>query len=131
MKRIVVVLFTLIVKSAFAQTQADMNHQVYAEYQKADNELNEVYKQLLVEYKTDTVYINNLKASQRIWINFRDAELHMKYPEREAGYYGSLHPICSTSYLAELTKERTKKLREWLAGAEEGDICSGSVRIKE
>lgn len=47
-----------------------------------------------------------------------------------ANYYGSIHPMCEANYLAELTEERTNKLRTWLTGAPEGDACSGSVNVK-
>jgi uncharacterized protein YecT (DUF1311 family) len=78
----------------------------------------------------DTIFIKNLKSSQRIWITFRDAELKMKYPEREPGWYGSIHPMCVSSYLAELTNERIKTLKEWIEGIEEGESCGGSIRLK-
>ena len=32
-------------------------------------------------------------------------------------------------YLDELTKSRIKTLKVWLDGIEEGDVCSGSVKI--
>lgn len=53
-----------------------------------------------------------------------------KYPDREEGYYGSIHPMCWILYLTELTEERTKKLKTWLLGIEEGDVCNGSVKTK-
>ncbi len=130
MKKVFTILFTLIVTASFGQTQAQMNNEAYANYQKADKELNNVYKSILVKYKSNVEFLNNLKASQRIWISFRDAELKMKYPEREPGYYGSLHPICRASYLEKSTRERTGKLREWLKDAEEGDGCVGSSQKK-
>lgn len=116
---------------ASAQTQAEMNRDAYALYQKADQELNSVYKQILAKYKADTAFIANLKASQRIWVTFRDAELNMKYPERPPGYYGSIHALCRAMYLEELTQVRAEKLREWLAESEEIDGCGGSVQEKE
>lgn len=131
MRVLIAFVFVLITTYSFGQTQAEMNQEAYAAYQKADKELNNVYKKILVEYKSDPAFINNLKASQRIWITFRDAELNMKYPEREVGYYGSIHPICRANYLEELTKERTKQLRRWLAGVEEGDACFGTIKTKE
>jgi hypothetical protein len=33
--------------------------------------------------------------------------------------------------LKELTEERIKKLSIWLVGIQEGDVCNGSVKIKE
>lgn len=130
-------LFTLITflsltisNQAFGQTQLEMNQEEQSKYVKADKELNLVYNKILKEYKSDTEFIKNFKNAQRIWIQFRDAEMKSKYPDREEGYYGSIHPMCWSIYLAELTEERTKKLKTWLTGMEEGDVCSGSIRIK-
>lgn len=99
-------------------------------YKKADAELNEVYQQIRKAYAGDPSFLEALKASQRIWITFRDAELKMKYPDREPGWYGSMHTMCISYYLTELTNERTTKLKEWLIEAEEVDACVGSVNLE-
>ncbi len=131
MKRGLLLVFLLISKAALSQTQLEMNQQAHAAYQQADKELNTVYRKILSLYKEDTVFIAKLKESQRIWVKFRDAEVKMKYPDREAGFYGSVHPLCWSNYLEQLTYQRTEKLKEWLKGAEEGDVCAGSAMIKE
>ncbi len=130
-------LFTLItflgltfLNQTFGQTQLEMNQEEQSKYLKADKELNLVYNKILKEYKSDSEFIKNFKNAQRIWIQFRDAEMKSKYPDREEGYYGSIHPMCWSIYLTELTEERTRKLKTWLTGIEEGDACSGSIRIK-
>jgi uncharacterized protein YecT (DUF1311 family) len=115
---------------SFAQTQLEMNTEAGNSFLKADKELNSTYNKILKEYKSDTVFIKNLKTAQNIWIKFRDAEMEMKYPLREPGYYGSIQPVCRYTYLEELTKKRTKELKIWLTGIEEGDCCSGSVKMK-
>ena len=74
------------------------------------------------------ITVENLKKAQRIWIEFRDAELEMKYPKRERGYYGSIQPLCKAIYLKKLTDKRTETLKVWLIGIEEGDACNGSVK---
>lgn len=130
MKFILTILICFSCSIGFAQTQLEMNQQANDSYRKVNKELNEIYKQILTEYKTDTVFIKNLKSSQRIWITFRDAELKVKYPERETEYYGSIHPVCVANYLEKLTRERINTLKVWITGIEEGDCCSGSVKIK-
>ena len=100
-------LLTLI--SHYSQTQLEMNESAHKDFLKADKELNHVYQQILKDYKDDAVFIKSLKASQRIWIQSRDAELKMMYPNREPGYYGSIHAMCWSIYKTELTNERTKK----------------------
>jgi uncharacterized protein YecT (DUF1311 family) len=131
MKKSLLLLLGLTSAIVFGQTQTEMNKESMNSFEKADKELNEVYKKILTEYKSDTIFIKNLKSSQRIWITFRDAELKMKYPEREPGWYGSMHPMCVSEYLEELTKERTKTLKAWLEGIEEGDGCGGSIKFKK
>jgi uncharacterized protein YecT (DUF1311 family) len=114
----------------FGQTQLEMNREEQDKDLKANEELNLVYKQILKAYKTDAVFIKNLKTAQRIWVQFRDAELMARFPDREPGYYGSIHPMCKSMYLKELTEERTAKLRTWLKGEDEGMGCTSSVQIK-
>ena len=130
MKFILTILICFSFSIGFAQTQLEMNQQANDSYRKVNKELNEIYKQILIEYKTDTVFVKNLKSSQRIWITFRDAELKVKYPERETEYYGSIHPVCVANYLEKLTRERINTLKVWITGIEEGDCCSGSVKMK-
>jgi uncharacterized protein YecT (DUF1311 family) len=102
----------------------------YDSYKKTDKKLNEVYQAILKAYKSDTEFIKNLRASQRIWITFRDAEVKVKFPDREDGYYGSIHPLCVSLYLEDLTQDRISTLNLWLKGSEEGDGCSGSINVK-
>lgn len=131
MKLFLILLLSLNITIVFSQTQTDMNQSAHRSFKEVDKELNEVYQQILSTYKSDTEFIKNLRASQRIWITFRDAELKMKYPDREPGYYGSIHSMCVSEYLAQLTNQRIKTLKVWLIGIEEGDACSGTIKTKD
>ena len=124
------VLFILGTHFSFSQTQLEMNEIEHKIFLNADKELNQVYQTVLKEYKSDTVFIKSLRTSQKVWVQFRDAEMKMMYPDREPGYYGSIHPMCWSIYKTELTTERTKKLKIWLTGQEEGDSCSPSIKVK-
>lgn len=107
-----------------------MNKDAYDLFNKADKELNSVYQKILSEYKTDSLFVENLKISQRIWIKLRDADLEMKFPaDNKQSKYGNVYSMCASLFLKELTEERTEKLRVWLNGIEEGNVCSGSVKI--
>jgi uncharacterized protein YecT (DUF1311 family) len=130
MKTIFLGLLIMICSTAFCQTQFEMNQESGDAFAKTDKELNEIYKKILFEYKSDTAFIKNLKASQRIWITFRNAELKMKFPDRERGWYGSMHPMCVSVYLEKLTRDRIKTLKEWLQGVAEGEGCGGSIKGK-
>jgi len=114
----------------FGQTQAEMNKTEHDKYLKANKRLNNIYQTILKEYKEDTTFIKNFKASQKIWIRFRDAEIKMKYPDRKEGY-GSVEPMCWSIYLTQLTNERIRILKAWIDGIEEGDVCAGSVKTKQ
>ena len=115
---------------SFGQTQNDMNQNEYNFYKKAEKEINSVYQKILKEYSSDPEFIKNLKAAQRLWIQFRDADVKAKYPNKPQGYYGSVYPMCVSSYMTQLTNDRIKTLRVWLTGIEEGDVCSGSVKTQ-
>lgn len=112
-----------------AQTQTEMDGEYISGLKNAEAELENVYEKILKEYSGDTEFIKNLKESQNLWTKFRDAELKTKFPDRAAGYYGSVQPLCVNDYLTELTNERIERLRTWLTGTEEGDVCSGSIKI--
>ncbi|MFN3588552.1 MAG: lysozyme inhibitor LprI family protein [Spirosomataceae bacterium] len=114
---------------SLGQTQAEINQNAYNDYLRADKQLNTVYTAVLKKYKSDLVFVKNLRNAQRIWIQFRDAEMLAKYPERPVGQYGSIQPMCWHIYLQELTEERTAKLKLWLSGTVEGDVCAGSVLV--
>ena len=116
---------------ASAQNQMEMNQDAAGEFKAADKELNAIYKQILEDYADDDVFLANLKEAQRCWIDFRDAQLKMKYPDREPGYYGSIQPVCEMTYLTELTQDRIKTLNVWIEGVEEGNLCGGTVKVKE
>lgn len=107
-----------------------MNESARTEFLRADKELNSIYQKMLKDNAADTIFINNLKTAQRAWIQFRDAEMKMKYPEREDGFYGSAAPMCWNIYLKDLTTARIRTLKQWVDGIEEGDVCGGSIPVK-
>ena len=128
MNKILLILFLSLSFNCFSQSQTEMNLEAGSEFDKAETEMNRIYQQILTEYKKDIVFVENLKKSQRIWIEFRDAEMEMKFPKRERGYYGSVLPLCRAIYLKKLTEKRTESLNVWLLGIVEGDACNGSVK---
>jgi uncharacterized protein YecT (DUF1311 family) len=128
--KILCVLMVLLMSNlAFAQTQLEDNNKENKAYLKANKELTTVYNKVLKEYKAEVEFIKEFKNAQRIWLQLREAEVKAKYPTRKAGGYGSIHPMCVSTYLKELTEERTKKLQVWLDGREGGDGCSNSIKV--
>jgi hypothetical protein len=110
---LLVIIFTT--ASLFAQTQSEMNIEASNSYKKVDNELGVVYQQILKKYSKNTKFINSLRISERLWIQFRDAEVKMMYPADDARMaYGSMYPLLYFGLLEELTKTRLKELKVWV-----------------
>ncbi len=115
---------------ARANAQSEMNQCAGQEEAAADLELNKTYQEIIKKYSDQPEFVEQMRKAQRIWLQLRDAELKMKYPLNR-NMYGSIQPVCEAGYRTELIKERTKHLKKWLTGIEEGDACSGSVKRPE
>lgn len=94
-------------------TQAEANACARREYQKADAELNKVYRQLmagLAAFRGKDQ--QQLRRAQELWIEYRDANC-----ESESSIYlgGSIRPAVYNSCLASVTQERARRLVEFLA----------------
>jgi uncharacterized protein YecT (DUF1311 family) len=117
--------------SAFSQTQLDMTKETSDKYLKLDQELKKVYDQILVDYGNDTIFIEKLKNSQKIWIKLRDAELEMLFPDPDKRHYGSMYSMCCNGYLSNLTKERIVHLEKWIKPTPDGEGCTGSMKYRK
>ena len=117
MKKIIFLfIFFFSISTLFAQTQIELNNEAYNSYKKVDNELGVVYKQILKKYSKNTKFINALRASERLWIKFRDAEVKMMFPSDDPRFsYGSMYPLLYHGYLEALTRTRLKQLLLWLS----------------
>ncbi|WP_266169484.1 lysozyme inhibitor LprI family protein [Dyella subtropica] len=115
-----------------AGSQAELNACSAGDFAKADQELNKVWEAILAKYADQPLFLQKLKASQQLWIKFRDAEVEATYPvgksESPAVQYGSVYPMCVGQAKARLTQQRTEQLKAWLDGVQEGDVCAGSVK---
>ena len=112
-----------------AMTQSDMNQCILLDYKKADAELNRVYRKIREIYKDDQLFLAKLKKSQLAWGKLRDADFELEYPyTNEPNYYGSSFSMCEFDFNTQLTLQRTKYLKRWLIGREDGDVCSGSQK---
>jgi uncharacterized protein YecT (DUF1311 family) len=95
-----------------AMTQPDMNRCAAREFQKADAELNRVYR--LLAQDAGPAARAKLRAAQLAWIRFRDA--HCDY-EAFGNKGGSIYPMVYSFCLAEVTLERAKQFGEILREA--------------
>jgi len=120
--KIIVLLTALVILSGEfyacvkAQTQVEMDEQAYQIYNKTNNELNSVYKQVLNKYKKDKVFISKLQKAELEWIKFRDAHLESIFPDEGHRMYGTNYPICKYTFLIKLTKQRIEQLKLWMDG---------------
>jgi uncharacterized protein YecT (DUF1311 family) len=62
--------------ASLAQSQADLNLQAESDFAKSDAQLNVVYQKLIT--KLDATSTAKLRASQRAWLAFRDAQAEFK-----------------------------------------------------
>ena len=108
--RIVMVLASLAAASPSLAQQSD--------YQRADAELNRLYKTLSSRLTDNPDAKQKFVRAQRAWIAFRDAECGFAASGVEGG---SIYPAVHEACLAKLTQERSYDFDTYLS-CEEGDM---------
>lgn len=103
---LIVCLLTL---NVLAQSQQEMNAQARADFERADKELNVVYKQLTAALSPEEK--DKLVTAELLWIKLRDADAAARAASNEGG---SIYPLIYEGNRAASTRERVKYLREWL-----------------
>jgi uncharacterized protein YecT (DUF1311 family) len=90
-----------------ANTQMEINQCLAAAYQRAGQELNEQYSNIMK--KQDSADQDHLQAAQRAWIKYRDANC-----EAAAALYqgGSIQPSVRAECLRRNTRARADELRQ-------------------
>ncbi len=96
-------------------TQTELNICAGAEFDAADAELNELYKQLTARLGADKA---SLVAAQRAWVAYRDAECDFV---ASGVVGGSIHSMIRGECLSDLTRARSADFKSFLA-CEEGDL---------
>jgi len=94
--------------SCSAGGQSKMNQCMAIEYRKVDLRLNSLYKELT----SVLVDARGIRASQRAWLKYRDAECSDAVMQLGQG---SLQPFAYHSCMIEFTEERIRHLRWHLA----------------
>ncbi|MBW6526823.1 DUF1311 domain-containing protein [Sphingomonas sp. RHCKR7] len=111
-------LLALLATPAAAQTQAQMNQQAGAAYQRADAQMTQAWRAFYAEMKkrdaADTSrgggfgYAAAALASQRAWLPFRDRQCVLESGEFAGG---SLQHMAQLQCLAKVTRARTQQLK--------------------
>jgi uncharacterized protein YecT (DUF1311 family) len=105
--------FEYLAPEAFSQTQAELNREAAAEFERADAELNDLYKRVLAgAAEVDDERKQKLIKAQRAWPAFRDAEAEFEADEVRGGTAYSME---YNGARTNLTEERVKALRKLLS----------------
>lgn len=89
--------------------QYTMNQCSYLDFEKAENELNRVYRETMARLDADSQ--KRLRIEQRAWLKYRE-----EHCEGESvPYPGSAAPALWNGCATKLDQQRAKKLRVWKA----------------
>ncbi|MDP9136943.1 MAG: lysozyme inhibitor LprI family protein [Pseudomonadota bacterium] len=103
---------------ASAATQSAMTACAGRSFEVADAALNGAYKKIRSRLKDNAPASMRLRAAQRAWLDFRDAECAFATSARSGGsVYPMLLAICRTA----LTQTRVQQLEAYLR-CQEGDL---------
>ncbi len=81
----------------------------------ANSVLNGNYQRILREYAGNPAFIGKFKASQRAWLQFRDAEMAALFPNDQMDLAHGWNLTEAQQYwLTKLTEERSLQLVRWL-----------------
>ena len=107
-----VLVFQNLAPKAFSQTQAELNREAAARFERTDAQLNDVYKRVLASAAAvDDERKQKLIKAQRAWVVFRDAEAEFEADEFGGGTAYSME---YNGVRTNLTEERVKALWELL-----------------
>ena len=82
---------------------------------RADAELTDIYKKLLLAARKESGAADKIEAAERAWIVYRDAFLEAMYPAKDKqAAYGSIFPTEADLLRARLARRQTEALRELL-----------------
>lgn len=98
-------------------TQIEMNQCAADDYAAADKKLNATWQKLIAKFKDDKTATTKLKAAQKAWIAFRDAEVAAQFACNDGDVrvcWGSMYPMLLNSELQALTKARTERLQKYI-----------------
>ena len=122
-------------ESLQGETQSDLNESAGDQLSQAQQQLDSLIAKIQSHYQDKPLFLGKFEKAQTAWETFRDAELEAYYPPTEFGdtfeSYGSMYPMCYAGKKQELIERRIKQLEPWLQGTEEGDICSGSIKLRD
>ena len=118
-------------KEELTETQTELNSEEIDKSSYTREVLDSVYNAVIMEYKDQLTFISNFKKSQKLWERYMEAQILARFPEDDETRDGSCFSMCYSLYQQELLKERINTINDWLTGFPQGQICGGSVKVKE
>ncbi len=115
----------LLAFTASTQTQASMNAQARADFQRADADLNKTYQSVLAKLLT-VESKQKLREAQRAWVVSRDAEAARTAKEADGG---SMAPTLRYETMTHLTQQRIKELKAMLDHRTESEPKSAASSV--
>jgi uncharacterized protein YecT (DUF1311 family) len=115
-------------------TQTAMNICAAQDFQRADAELNQVWREVRALAKAADAELNDddqhghwptLLEAQRAWLTYRDAHCRLVGYDARGG---SLQPLLVAQCRTELTRERTRSMRALLTNQVSGEPKTGTER---
>lgn len=115
-------------------TQTAMNICAAQDFQRADAELNQVWRDVRVLAKADDAEPHDdgqpghwptLLEAQRAWLAYRDAHCRLVGYDARGG---SLQPLLTANCRTELTRERTQSMRALLTNQLSGEARAGTEK---
>lgn len=111
-------------RSFDGDTQTEMNYNAGKVYSEWKEKMEKVLLDAFNRHKQDELFVTNLKKSQKLWEEWRDAEIETFYPNyKDEHFYGSMQPICRYSKLIDWTEQRIEQLEIYSKGVTEEDVC--------
>ena len=97
-------------------TQPEINQCAADDYTASDKKLNDTWKSLMAKFKDDKTATAKLKAAQKAWVAFRDAEVEAQFAcdDKSGSCWGSMEGMLRNGVLKELTDTRTERLQKYI-----------------
>jgi len=98
-------------------------------FEESDKKLNEIYQKLIFVQQSDSLFIKSLRTAQRQWIQFRDAQFSLQFPDHASIDGTDFLPVNQAMYAARLTDDQAKVLDELLQSFTNDEVYVSDIKI--
>ena len=95
--------------------QMEINQCAANDFAVVDKKLNDTWEALLNKFKSDKTATARLRAAQKAWVVFRDAEIEATFAcnDHSERCWGSTEPMMRNIAMKDLTAIRTQRLQKY------------------